>query len=163
MEKLKCIHKGCPNEGRYCRVFWHEKKNTESKETEPKPRSKPDTPKDNTNPFPKKSANKRPISKVSKSRQQENKVYNKLSKRKKKDQPHCQLKIAGVCIDQPVRPHHTEGRTGKNFTDEKKILMSCDPCNKWCVSHPQQAAALGLVISRLKRSDKRGHLYEVKL
>jgi hypothetical protein len=155
MIKEICIQPGCPSEGRYCRVPWHPKRKTGSDGSETK-QEKKETPAKEKAPAKK----KKPIPKVSAQRKEDNKKYNKEKRKLKKKQPTCQIKVAGVCINTPVHPHHVEGRTGSNFHNPDKMINACDPCNDYLEANPKFAEAHGFKKTRLKHSEKRQHLYE---
>lgn len=71
---------------------------------------------------------KRFIPKVSSSRKEQNKEYEKKKKEFLKNHKTCQIGMDG-CTKQATCVHHTQGRLGENLTDVTTWKASCAYCN----------------------------------
>lgn len=63
----------------------------------------------------------------------------------------CQIN-SPVCTGKADGTQHKKGRIGKDLTDLKEKIVSCNPCNVWCEEHPLEAKKLGVAKSRLKKT-----------
>lgn len=85
-----------------------------------------------------------------KKRDAEKKLDQKQNKELRAKVGKCEIG-SPVCIGLPEGTQHKKGRVGKNLTDLKEKIVSCNPCNTWCEEHPLEAKALGVAKSRLKK------------
>jgi len=131
MSYLKCPYSDCPNFGRFCRRLHSGDK---------------DKPEEEEKPYR--------IPKESTTRKAEKKVYKKVSKELKSKEDDCQIK-SPVCVNRPTYPHHIVGRIGKNYTDKKKMIRACNPCNTYIEDNPTWAKKLGFKKSKHEINYKR--------
>lgn len=89
------------------------------------------------------------IARSSKKRAKENNQYLALRKKFLKVYPRCQAKLDG-CVVEATEVHHMAGRIGDNLVDADNFLAVCPCCHSWIETHPREARALGLSISRLQ-------------
>jgi hypothetical protein len=124
MEKTKCTVKGCPNEGRYCRLHLS------------------GTLKEN-----------KPIAKRSvKLEARMKKQYRPQVKEMIKAGTKCRVK-SPVCVKVASGFHHLQGRDGENLTGEKKVPC-CDPCNSFIEQNDAWARANGWKLSKFQSPSK---------
>ncbi len=90
------------------------------------------------------------IPKKTKKRAALDREYSKLLKKEAEENNDCQVK-SPVCIGIFQGFQHKIKRSEKNLLDKKNLLRSCNPCNGWCESHPLQAIAMGVSISKHKK------------
>lgn len=121
-----CTVKGCPFNGRYCRVHKAAKIITRVV-----------------------------INKVSEPRKELNKKYTKLSKIKKGEKTECEIRIPGVCTGKIQGYNHPAGKHSAerllNLDDGK---FCCNACNTWCEDHPKEAMELGYIKKRNTKMER---------
>lgn len=92
---------------------------------------------------------RKPIARTSKKRAKENRQYLAIRKQFLKVYPKCQAKLDG-CKVEAIEIHHMSGRIADNLVDASNFLAVCHNCHKWIETHPREAKAIGLSISRLQ-------------
>lgn len=99
---------------------------------------------------PKNPIQKKPykIAKRSKKGQKEDRLYSKLSKQFKIDNPYCKVKLDG-CTHLTTDVHHRKGR-GIYLNEPKYWLPVCRSCHTKIELNPSLSIAKGFSISRLK-------------
>ena len=95
---------------------------------------------------------KTPLRRVSKKRAKESRIYSAKRRAFLEAHPICgcgvQRHLFGelfVCQRRAVDVHHTKGRTGGNYLDEKTWLAVCRPHHIWIHNNPSKARKMGLL------------------
>ncbi|MDF2189322.1 HNH endonuclease signature motif containing protein [Paraflavitalea sp. CAU 1676] len=94
-----------------------------------------------------------PIRRASKKRAKQERQYTGLRKRFLQANPDCQANVCG-CSGKAEHIHHMAGRIGDDLTDVDNFLAVCPECHHWIETHPVEAKALCLSISRLQVTKK---------
>jgi hypothetical protein len=94
---------------------------------------------------------RKPISKVSKRRLAELKVYSVLKKDFLLDNPNCACGRSG-CKRKAVDVHHSKGRIGSLLNEVKFWIPVSRICHRWIEENPTEAKELGLSVSRLSKT-----------
>ncbi len=63
--------------------------------------------------------------------------------------PMCHARIDARCTQKATEVHHKAGRIAELYLDELFWLPVCHECHKWIETHPEEAKAMGLSVSRL--------------
>lgn len=86
----------------------------------------------------------KPMRRVSKTRQKENKLYAQVRKDYLTTHPRCQ-----VCVTQPACDiHHRRGRWKSRLYDATYFLAVCRPCHDRIHHNPEWAYEKGLLLPR---------------
>jgi hypothetical protein len=93
---------------------------------------------------------RKPIRKVSRKRQRENKKYSTLRKQFLSDNPECVAELEG-CTGVATEVHHSVGRVGENLLNVGTWKSVCRNCHRTIEDNPGTAKDLGLSYSRLKK------------
>lgn len=101
----------------------------------------------NGRPFPDKKKYKIPAK--SEKRIDQDRVYAKLRAKFLKKNPFCKARLTG-CAKVAQDVHHSKGRVGDNYLDEKKFVAVCRNCHTIIESEPVKSKELGLSENRLK-------------
>jgi hypothetical protein len=91
----------------------------------------------------------RAINPVAPKRKDENKEYEKKKAKFLKKHPVCQFP---KCDKKSCDTHHMEGRSGKNFLDDKTWKALCRAHHIYCELNPKKARELNMSGSRLKKA-----------
>lgn len=95
-----------------------------------------------------KAVKRAPIKKVSDKRAKELRVYAKISKAFKLDNPYCHAGLPGcTTITQDV--HHQRGKEGARLNDKMYFLPVCRSCHQQIELNPVKAKGLNLSYNRL--------------
>jgi hypothetical protein len=89
---------------------------------------------------------KKPTRKISKKREADMKVYRKLRKQFLAENPWCQ--VIAVVAGHRVKTtdiHHTRGRAGSLFLDQRFWLAVSRPGHEWIQQNPLTARRLGFI------------------
>lgn len=97
---------------------------------------------------------KNPLPKVSNSRKEQNKEYERKKKAFLSKHTSCQIQIPG-CTKEVTCVHHTVGRIGENYTDETTWLASCTRCNLEVEIKEAEAREAGHKKTRLGKVTKK--------
>jgi hypothetical protein len=103
---------------------------------------------------------RQPIARRSKKRAKQERQYLKARELYLKAHPDCQamLEVAG-CSKVATTIHHPGGRIGDDLTDPLNMIGACMECHTWIETHPKEAKAMGLSISRLQVTEKDSTIY----
>lgn len=118
-ERNICTVKGCPNEGRYCRLHLSFS-------------------------MPK----KQEIQKVSEKQRDLNKRFAKAKREYLKEHPFCQAGING-CTKIAIDVHHMAGKASEELLLDKTLFLAvCRPCHTAIEANPAWAKQNGFSVSR---------------
>lgn len=98
------------------------------------------------------------IPRHSKKRAKQDRKYTKLRKAFLHQFPDCQALRPG-CMHEATEIHHMAGRIEDDLTDVDNFLAVCPRCHSWIETHPVEAKALCLSISRLQVTDQDRTIY----
>lgn len=91
----------------------------------------------------------KPIRKVSIKRQKEQRIYSKLAKQYKEENPICTANLDG-CTIKATDVHHSRGRY-EYYLDTSTFISVCRNCHQTIETNPALAKSLGLSFSRLSK------------